>query len=109
MFAGLVPPSSRDVKRLPLLHQPVAVHLLWPADTKHVHQLVAVALGLQTEAATRQRDPTVLGTNWGVERTQEHPELRGALQVHHGMERLQVETERRNTTVEREHYSTFRT
>lgn len=73
--------------------QPVAVHLLWPAHTKHVHQFVAVTLGLQTEAAAGQSHPAVLGTHRSVERTQEHPELWGALQVHHGMERLQAETQ----------------
>jgi len=73
-----------------LLCQPVAVHLLWPADTKHVHQFVAIAFCLQTEAAAGQRHPAVLGTHRSVERAEEHPELRRALQVHHGMERLHV-------------------
>lgn len=68
--------------------QPVAVHLLRPADTKHVHQFVAVALGLQAEAAAGEGHPAVLGAHGGVEGAQEHPEVRGALEVHHGMERL---------------------
>lgn len=82
-----------------LLCQPVAVHLLRPAHTKHIHQFVAVTLGLQTEAATGQSHPAVLGTHRSVERTQEHPELWGALQVHHGMERLQAQTERESHLV----------
>lgn len=76
-----------------LLCQPVAVHLLRPADTEHVHELVAVAPGLQAEAAAGQGHPPVLGADGGVEGAQEHPEVRGALQVHHGMEGLQEETQ----------------
>lgn len=66
-------------EKLLLLYQPVAVHLLWPADTKHVHQSVAVTLGLQAKAAAWQSHPSILGAHWGVESTQEHPELRRAL------------------------------
>ena len=77
------------------MYPPGALHLLRPADPEHVHELVAVAPGLQTEAAAGQSHAAVLGAHGGVERTQEHPEVRRALQVHHGMERLQGETEGR--------------
>ena len=85
---------SREKDSL-LSYQPVALHLLRPADPKHVHEFVAVALGLQTEAAAGQSHPAVLCTHGGVERAQEHPEVRRALQVHHGVERLQVEKRER--------------
>lgn len=69
--------DSREREReLLLLSQPVAVHLLRPTDTKHVHEFVAVALGLQTEAAAGQGHPAVLRAHRDVERAQEHPELR---------------------------------
>lgn len=80
-----------------LLCQPVAVHLLRPADAKHVHQLVAVTLGPQAEVAARQRHPAVLGAHGGVEGAQEGPEVWGALEVHHGVEGLQVEQRDRST------------
>lgn len=73
-------------------HQPDAVHLVRPADPEHLHKLVAVALGLQAEAAARQRHAAVLGAHGGVERAEEHAQVRRAPQVHHGMKRLQVGT-----------------
>lgn len=82
-----------------LLYQPVAVHLLRPADTEHVHQFVAVALGLQTEAAAGQSHPAVLGTHRSVERAQKHTELWRALQVNHGMERLRADRKKQEETL----------
>lgn len=70
------------------MYKPAAVHLLGPADPKHVHEFVAVALGLQTEAAAGQGHAAVLAAHWGVQRAQEHAQVWRALQVHHGMEGL---------------------
>ena len=73
-----------------MCYRPVAVHLVGPADPEHVHEAVAVAARLQAEAAAGQGDAAVLGAHRRVQRTQEHPQLLGALQVHHGVEGLCV-------------------
>lgn len=41
--------------------------------------------------AAGQRHPAVLGAHGGVEGAQKGPEVRGALEVHHGVEGLQEE------------------
>lgn len=67
---------------------PAALHLLWPGDSKHIHELLAVSLGMVTQAPAGQRHPSVLHTHGGIQGTQERPEVWRALQVHHGVEGL---------------------
>lgn len=74
-------------------HQPVAVHLLRPADAKHVHDFVAVAFGLQTQPAAGRGRAAILAADGRVQSAQKHPELGGALQVDHGVEGLREDWE----------------
>lgn len=74
-------------------HTPAALHVIWPGDSKYLHEFVTLALGSLAEGATRHGHLTVHHTHGGVQRAQEHPQVGAALQIHHGMERLREQTE----------------
>lgn len=80
--------STISIKKNSSCWIPAALHLLWPGDSKHIHELLAVSLGMVTQAPAGQRHPSVLHTHGGIQGTQERPEVWRALQVHHGVEGL---------------------
>lgn len=74
-------------------HTPATLHVIWPGDSKYLHEFVTLALGSLAEGATWHGHLTVHHTHGGVQRAQEHPQVRAALQVNHGMKRLRDQTE----------------
>lgn len=72
-------------------HAPATLHVIWPGHSEYLHEFVTFVFGSLAEGATRHGHLTVHHTDGAVQSAQEHPQVRAALQVYHGMERLREE------------------
>lgn len=69
-------------------HTPATLHVFWPGHVKYLHEFVTLVLGSLAEGPARHGHLAVHDAHRGVEGAQEHPQIRAAHQVHHGVERL---------------------
>lgn len=67
---------------------PATLHVFWPGYPEYFHQFVTLILGPLAEGSTWHGHLAVHDAHRGVEGAQEHPQIRAAHQVHHGVERL---------------------
>lgn len=69
-------------------YAPATLHVFWPGYPEYFHQFVTLILGPLAQGSTRHGHLAVHDAHRGVQGAQEHPQIRAAHQVHHGMERL---------------------
>jgi len=70
-------------------YTPATLHVVWPGQSKYLHEFVALVLRLLAEGPARHGHLAVHGAHRSVQGTQEHPQVGAAHQVHNGMKRLQ--------------------
>lgn len=77
-----------DEFKMQITHTPATLHVFWPGYVKYFHEFVTLIPGSLAEGSARHGHLAVHDAHWGINGAQEHPQIRAAHQVHHGMERL---------------------
>lgn len=69
-------------------YTPATLHVIRPNYSKYLHEFVTLVLGSLAEGSAWHGHLAVHNAHWGIEGTQEHPQVTAAHQVDHGMKRL---------------------